>query len=113
VKSILEAESLQKDLNSLADWSKKWQLSFNVDKCKVMHLGKKNEKHSYSMENNGVQAVISSVESEKDLGVQFDDELKFGEHIEDVCTKGHQKIAIIRRTFTYLDQRCSRYCTRV
>jgi len=31
--------SLQSDLNKLADWSDKWLLRFNIDKCKVMHLG--------------------------------------------------------------------------
>ena len=31
------SESLQKDLDSLANWSQKWMLEFNSSKCKVMH----------------------------------------------------------------------------
>ncbi len=30
---------LQDDLDKLCDWSKKWKLSFNASKCKVMHFG--------------------------------------------------------------------------
>jgi len=33
---------LQMDLDILVQWSKEWQLLFNIDKCKVMHLGKNN-----------------------------------------------------------------------
>ena len=30
---------LQQDLDSLQNWSDKWLLRFNLDKCKVMHIG--------------------------------------------------------------------------
>ena len=103
VRSPLDAEALQRDLNALSDWSHKWQLSFNVEKCKVMHLGKPNRQHTYFMKDGSIETLISSVEVEKDLGIVFDSELKFVEHIEEVCNKGHQRIALIRRTFNYMD----------
>ena len=37
---------LQKDLHSIASWAKKWKMEFNVDKCKIMHLGSQNIKHT-------------------------------------------------------------------
>ena len=39
-----DKEVLQNDLNELMDWSVKWQLPFNIEKCKVLHLGKNNPK---------------------------------------------------------------------
>ena len=33
---------IQKDLYNLQEWTEKWNLYFNVAKCKVMHVGKKN-----------------------------------------------------------------------
>ena len=36
---------LQKDLNELQKWATKWKMAFNVNKCKVMHLGYGNNKH--------------------------------------------------------------------
>ena len=52
--------------------------------------------------NNKV--ALSEVESEKDLGIMFDSEMKFQAHIIDVCNRGYQRIAVIRRTFTYMDK---------
>ncbi|MEO0687480.1 MAG: reverse transcriptase domain-containing protein, partial [Cyanobacteria bacterium J06649_11] len=30
-------KELQKDLEKIGDWSEKWQMPFNLGKCKVMH----------------------------------------------------------------------------
>ena len=68
--------ALQNDLNSLYEWSLKWQLSFNISKCKHLHFG---ITHSYgSFYLNGI--LIDSITSHKDLGITFDDHLKFHEH---------------------------------
>ena len=58
---------LPRDLESLYEWSEQWQMIFNVDKCKVLHVGRNNSKHVYSMGGKDLQAI----ESEKDLGVLF------------------------------------------
>ena len=39
ISCINDAAALQKDLDSLSTWSAEWQLKFNPDKCKVMHIG--------------------------------------------------------------------------
>ncbi|CAL4083209.1 unnamed protein product, partial [Meganyctiphanes norvegica] len=31
--------NLQNDLDSIKEWASKWKMEFNVDKCKIMHLG--------------------------------------------------------------------------
>jgi hypothetical protein len=36
-------------LRKLCDWSEKWQMKFNIEKCKVMHLLHKNKKEEYEM----------------------------------------------------------------
>ncbi len=67
-----ECQSLQNDLNSLVDWSAQWQLNFNISKCKVMHIGTKNNHFTYSM---GTGPHLESTRVEKDLGVHVDVEL--------------------------------------
>ena len=37
-----ERDQLQADLNRLGAWPTKWQMKFNVGKCKVLQLGKNN-----------------------------------------------------------------------
>ena len=47
VTSDYERGLLQADLDKLSVWSEEWQMLFNVDKCKVMHFGRSNEKAAY------------------------------------------------------------------
>ena len=49
VKTIDDCNILQNDLNTLSQWTNDWLLNFNVDKCKVMHIGKNNPKLGYIM----------------------------------------------------------------
>ncbi len=37
-------------LDNLCEWASKWGMSFNVKKCKVMHIGHANKKGDYTME---------------------------------------------------------------
>lgn len=32
-----DCEIIQKNLNHISEWSEKWEMSFNFNKCKVMH----------------------------------------------------------------------------
>ena len=56
-------ESLQSDLHNATKWSQKWQLPFNVNKCKVLHIGKTNPRVNYIM--NDVQ--LADTKQEKDF----------------------------------------------
>jgi len=40
---------LQADLQRLVQWSERWQLHFNADKCKVLHLGRNNRHLVYKI----------------------------------------------------------------
>jgi len=62
VSDMVDAVGMQ-DLDRLVEWADKWQMQFNVSKCKVMHVGKKNPRHPYYMSSNG----LKSIEVEKDL----------------------------------------------
>ena len=42
---------MQEDLDRLVEWADKWQMEFNVSKCKVMHVT--NPRQSYCMGNIG------------------------------------------------------------
>ena len=95
-----DAENLQKDVDNLQEWSDTWLIRFNTAKCKVMHLGKDNPSFQYTMSGN----PIEDVHQEKDLGVTFDKELKFSDHIALKVKKANQILGMIRYTFSCLDR---------
>ena len=57
--------SMKEDLNELSKWSKDNEMPFNVSKCCVMHVGKKNATEVYKIDGQ----VIEEVKEIKDLGV--------------------------------------------
>jgi hypothetical protein len=95
---------LQKDLNKLQEWSELWQLLFNVEKCKVLHMGNANPNYPYTMTVNGVVQELKVCTEEKDLGVTFDPKLTFDQHIKNVINKANSMLGIIKRTFTFLSK---------
>uniref|UniRef100_A0A8C5LYI6 Reverse transcriptase domain-containing protein n=1 Tax=Leptobrachium leishanense TaxID=445787 RepID=A0A8C5LYI6_9ANUR len=60
------------DLGKLKKWSELWQLSFNVDKCKIMHLGRKNPRVEYRI----FDTVLTSTSEDRDLGVIISEDLR-------------------------------------
>jgi len=56
---------LQIDLINLGKWSQEGLMLFNIDKCKVMHLGLNNVKAKYEMNGKYLEEVIE----ERDLGL--------------------------------------------
>ena len=61
-----DAESLQKDLDSLSTWSARWQLKFNPEKCKLMHIGHKQDT-KYTIRQDNINRNIQEVSEERDL----------------------------------------------
>ena len=89
-------EYLKKDLETLCRWADKWQMSFNVDKCKVMHIGRGNEKVQYEMD----AVKLVETEEEKDLGVIISKSFKVSRQCAEAAKKGNQMLGLIKRTIT-------------
>ena len=41
----------------MGEWSKKWQMPFNLDKCKIMHIGHKNKNEKYELLGKEIESV--------------------------------------------------------
>jgi len=83
----------------LYEWSSTWLLSFYVSKCYTLHLGRTHCYGDYYMNGN----VITSTESIKDLGITVDCSLKFRSHTALVTTKANRILAVINKSFEYLN----------
>ena len=100
VDSEEDRELLQRDLDRLVQslqWSEVWQMKFNVDKCKVMHLGRGNSGKNYVM-NGGRLGVVGE---ERDLGVRITNYLKASVHCAYVCVRANRVLGMISRTMVY------------
>ena len=99
-----QAEIMQDDLERLNTWSNKWQLEFNIRKCKVLHIGKKNKEFSYFMSKDGSKQKLEEVTHEKDLGITFESNGSFDKHIDNIVLNANRNLGIIKRTFQQIDQ---------
>lgn len=101
VGSDEEIQKLQEDLDKLMDWSDKWKMSFNVDKCSVMHIGHNNPQHQYQMKNK----ALASTTEEKDLGVWTENTLKVGKQAAEATKKANRTLGMVKRAFKYRSKR--------
>jgi len=95
VQTEEEINKLKQDLSILYKWSVDWQMLFNVEKCKVMHIGLRNQNTKYQMGGK----ELSEVTEERDLGVIVSKDLKVGNQCAKAASKGNQILGMISRTF--------------
>ena len=95
ISSIEDTTKLQKDLNTLHEWSNRWQMKFNAKKCYTMriHRGKHPITHNYTMGGEELCAVSSQAY----LGVEIHERLSWKPHIEAVVSKAGKTLGFLRR----------------
>ena len=102
IMSKEDSMELQKDVHDLENWSDKWLLRFNTEKCHVLTVGRTEDimhTHDYQLYDNHLEHVFE----ETDLGVTIDSELRFEEHISKKVNKANSIAGLIRRSFAHLD----------
>ena len=98
--SDFDAEQLQNVIDALSKWSDDLSMQFNEKKRKVMHIGKKNSNHAYTMNGN----VLNVTEEEKDVGVLIEKNLKPSAQCLAAAKKANQLVGQMARSFTYRDK---------
>ena len=98
ITSTDDEQLLQRDINSLQEWSVKWELSFNVQKCSAMWFTRKKNvmPANYHLANE----EIKSVKTQKDLGIFISDDLKWSNQIAHVVAKANRMLGFLRRHCT-------------
>ena len=76
-------------------------MSFNVGKCKVLHIGHSNHGFDYSM--NGVN--LDSVDEERDLGVVLSGSLKPSKQCAIAASRANRILGLIKRNFCHLGRK--------
>jgi ribonuclease P/MRP protein subunit RPP40 len=97
VSSERDVEILREDLNKIFQWSVDWQMSFNTDKCSVIHMGKNNKEAQYKMGGN----EIKKSKKERDLGVIMDCTGKSSEQCVMAVKKANSVLGMIKRNIKF------------
>ena len=105
ISDISDCEQLNKSCQEVFDWSEKWCMKLNIEKCKVLTIKRsKNDHFNYGFTNSNDDLVLQNVDSMKDLGVIIDCELNFELHISEKVTKAYQTLGILRQNFSDADK---------
>ena len=93
INSVDDTKDLQEDLDRLSMWARKWQMEFNVDKCKTLSLGN-GSKAEYYLNNK----LIAKTECERDLGVLISRDLKPRQQCIEARNKANRMLGFIKRS---------------
>ena len=95
VNSIMQGLTVQVSLDNSVDWAKLWKMNYHFKKCKHLHVGNHDLNIEYTMQTETGEIKVEKVQSEKDLGVIFDQKLKFTEHIICKVNKANRNVGLI------------------
>ena len=90
-------EVIQTAVDKAAEWADRWQMKFNADKCTVIHFGRNNNQHDYTMGGRTLQKE----QSEKDLGVYISNDLKPSVQCQKAAKKANGVLGRMARSLTY------------
>ena len=87
IKSPIDCQISQDDMNSLAKWETDWQMKFKFAKCHSMrvirHLTDKHILFDFTIH----QQKLEQVQSAKYLGITITDNLDWGQHVSEISCK--------------------------
>ena len=95
VATDTECNSLQNDLKKLAQWENKWKMEFHPSKCQVLSISRKRHpiNYNYQLHSQSLEHVTSA----KYLGITFNSNLDWGQHINNISAKANNTIGFLRR----------------
>ena len=95
--TVAAAKVIQNDLDSIQNWADTWQMTFNREKCKVLHAGNKNVHYKYHMGDT----EIEEGNYEKDLGVYVDSEMSSSRQCGEAIKKANKMLGYIVRSVEF------------
>ena len=100
IKCTSDKLKLQSDLDSLVDYTKKWQLSLSIEKCHSMNFGKKvDAEFLYQIDGKYLNVKNWC----KDLGLFLQSSMKPSLHCQSIANKARSRACLIMKCFVTRD----------
>ena len=95
ISNDTDANNLQQDLDNLAEWETTWLMKFHPEKCNILTISKKRTTitRNYILHGHTLERLTSA----KYLGVTITSDLKWGEHVNNICKKANKTIGFLKR----------------
>ena len=106
ISSLEDVVAFQRDIDRLVAWGEKWQMEFNIDKCKQMHIGRHNLEFGYEMDGRW----LSAVDHEKDLGVFVHNTMKPSYQCIEARNKANKILSFISKSIDYKSKEVIKKC---
>ena len=97
IKSPIDCQILQDDLNSLSQSETDWQMKFNVAKCDSMRVTRQLPDNHILFDYTLHQQKLEQVQSAKYLGITITENLDWGQHVSEICCKATKTMGFLRR----------------
>ena len=98
MNTLADNISLQKDIDKLIKWGETWQMKFNIQKCKSLHVGHNNNNDFYYSIGH---EWLNHDTQEKDLGVIVSNDLKPSKQCIEARNKAIKMLGFIRAKVEY------------
>ena len=94
ISALTDCHTLQTDLHKLEKWEEEWLMSFNPDKCEIIHISRKQKPilFQYTLHNQ----VLKSTNKAKYLGVTITNDLTWNHHINNITNKENASLRFIK-----------------
>nr|VZI23090.1 unnamed protein product [Spirometra erinaceieuropaei] len=103
IQNAADETNFQENLCRLDEWSRRWLLSFDLNKCTILRLGNQTPStRQYHL--NGIP--LRDAETQKDLGVWVEDSLKPSTQCCKAAKAATSMLYAIKRAFAVSDEDC-------
>ncbi len=98
IKDRSDAQNLQSDLETVTNWSRKWQMSFNPSKCTALRIHRKKTPvyHSYEM----MGTTLQDVDQATYLGLELTKDMSWGPQVEKTAAKATRALNFVKRNLS-------------
>ena len=101
---------LQNDISSLLRCAETWQMRFNSKKCHILSISRQRNSNKSSPVYYLGTDVLSTVSSHTYLGITVSSDLKWHEHISNICLYETRTLNFVRHNTYFCSQEAKKSC---